>query len=65
MFLLTIIKFFQVLKATIYTYENTKQHPTSVRVETLVKYAMLSVNGEIITHQIYKKMSFDDTILMV
>lgn len=63
MFLLTIIKFFQVLKATIYTYENTKQHPTSV--ETLVKYAMLSVNGEIITHQIYKKMSFDETILMV
>lgn len=50
MFLLTIIKFFQVLKATIYTYENTKQYPTSVRVETLVKYAMLSVNGEIITH---------------
>lgn len=50
MFLLTRIKFFQVLKATIYTYENTKQYPTSVRVETLVKYAMLSVNGEIITH---------------
>lgn len=48
MFLLTVIKFFQVLKATIYTYENTKQHPTSV--ETLVNYAMLSVNGEIITH---------------
>lgn len=63
MFLLTVIKFFQVLKATIYTYENTKQHPTCV--ETLVKYAMLSVNGEIITHQIYKKMSFDETILMV